>query len=206
MTLVDSVREYSITLFCAFICASLLVCSKGANDEVRRPIEGEQGRKPVETTSESPEAETPSQFGLIQSDPNASEAWLHFIANGRYRMANASDLQLSSISDTQHHPFGTGDFNRDGSYSDFAAIVVDTSRNDLFKFSLIIFNHRKQGTGYDGPFWLFRDVDLSGSSLTTSSHGPLLVVQESDRGVQVCIVEWNQDLSSYACRSASKIG
>ena len=56
---------------------------------------------------------------------------------------------------------------------------------------IVIFNEREGGDGYDGPFWLYRESDLSRMSLTITSHGPLLVANyREDDSVKLCAVSW----------------
>ena len=146
-----------------------------------------------EVESSSPD----SSPGIIASYPEASTVWRRFIASGHYRLAIPADFELAA---DQCRPYGDGDFNRDKTYFDFAVIVVDTLRSDASRFGLLIFNKRKNSTGYEGPFWLYRGTDLSRTSLNTISHGPLIVAERPDDGKgKVCVVNWNQSKRRYFC-------
>lgn len=145
-----------------------------------------------------PKGYTPQAPGIIESWPEANVAWRNFIANTHFRLATAGDFQLAQ--DRQNF-YGDGDFDRDGTYADFAVIVVDTKRRDAKRFSLVIFNKRQKSKGYNGPFWVYRGFDLSRTSLSLISHGPLLVVQEPDASEsKVCVVAWNPRTRNYSCR------
>jgi hypothetical protein len=138
-------------------------------------------------------------LGLIATDPLASEVWKQFSKDGRYRVGSKEEFK---ISEEKYHPYGDGDFNGDHEYHDFAAIVVDTMRTDASRFGIVIFNSRDGRQGYDGPFWLKRESDLSRAALGTSSHGPLLVAEHRDGTIKVCVVKWNLKQKAYRCDNA----
>jgi len=104
-------------------------------------------------------------LGLIATDPQASEAWKQFSSYGRYRVASKEEFKML---EEKYHPYGDGDFNGDREYYDFAAIVVDTMRTDASRFSIVIFNSRKGRHGYDGPFWLYRQLSTVQRLLRTA--------------------------------------
>lgn len=118
-------------------------------------------------------------LGLISTNTQASEVWKQFTNEGRYRVASKEDFEMS---EDKYRPYGDGDFNDDHEYDDFAAIVVDTQRTGTSRFGIVIFNAREGRQGYDGPYWLYRESDLSRTNLNTSSHGPLLVAEHRDDG------------------------
>jgi hypothetical protein len=136
-------------------------------------------------------------IGLIGSDAKAAQAWKEFSNEGRYRIASKEDFKMS---EDNYRPYGDGNFNRDDEYFDFAVIVVDTVRTDALRFGVVIFNARQSRQGYDRPFWLYRERDLSRTSLNTSSHGPLLVAEHLDDGsINICVVKWSLQKKEYAC-------
>ena len=138
--------------------------------------------------------------GLIASDPEASRVWQAFSKRNNYRLARADDFVLSA---DRYRSYGEGDFNGDQIYSDIAMIVIDNTRTDASRFSLIIFNARKDSKGYDGPFWLYRHVDLSRTSLNLISHGPLIVAETRDQNqTRVCVVRWTRSPRGYRCEES----
>lgn len=159
-------------------------------------------QRAIEKSSTSKSVSAP-HLGLIETDSEALNAWRKFTEDNHYRVAQADDFNFSESSNTEHYrPYGDGDFNRDNKYFDFAVIVVDTMRKDDSRFGVVIFNARREGKGYDGPFWLYCEKDLSRTSLNTTSHGPLLIAEhKTDGTVEICVVEWNQEQKKYGCDS-----
>ncbi len=133
------------------------------------------------------------------SDPEQLKAWRHFAKVNHYRIANVSDFDFSESNGPRHAPYwyGSGDFNRDEKYSDFALIIVDVTRNDPLRFGLIIFNAKADG--YEDPIWLYRDSDLSKTSLNTTSHGPLMIAKHGMNQVDICTVKWRSKQKGYKC-------
>lgn len=173
-----------------------LACIQGIPRNSPRPAE------PQQLTNESQRSGFASypNLGLIATDPKASEVWKEFSKDGRYRMASKEEFKMS---EEKYRPYGDGDFNGDHEYDDFAAIVIDTMRIDDSRFGIVVFNARKGRQGYDGPFWLYRDDNLSRTSLNTSSHGPLLIADHRDDGIiRVCVVKWNLHKRDYSCDKA----
>ncbi len=170
-----------------------LACSQGIPKNPPRQVAVQQS--PNES-QRSGLASYPN-LGLIATDPQASEAWKQFTKDGRYRVASKEEFKMS---EEEYNPYGDGDFNGDHEYCDFAAIVVDTMRTDASRFGIVIFNSREGRQGYDGPFWLYHEKDLSRASLGTSSHGPLLVAEHRDNGtIKACVVKWNLKQKEYTC-------
>ena len=137
--------------------------------------------------------------GLITSSPKASAMWNDFSKRNNYRIARVHDFLLPA---EHFRVYGDGDFNGDQIYNDFAVIAVDNTRTDASRFALVVFNSRKDSKGYDGPFWVYRGVDLSRTSLSLISHGPLIVTENrSDTETTACIVRWNRSRKTYRCEA-----
>ncbi|MDQ3685280.1 MAG: hypothetical protein M3430_06700 [Acidobacteriota bacterium] len=185
-----------------------MACSKAMPIDTAPQV----GMRPVAAQQQSVESHKTvdalqPRLGVIASDMEASRAWQHFIKDGHYRVARADDFNFSESNKAKRYrPYGAGDFNSDHEYDDFAVIVVDTRRNDALRFGLVIFNVREEGKGYDGPFWLYHESDLSRISLTTSSHGPLLVAKhQEDDTTELCTVKWEQQREEYRCNEVQQI-
>ncbi len=164
--------------------------------------------KPVEQPKR--DSTLPALFVLDDAQQAARRVWRSFIKDGRYSIALAEDFKMpewtktvyysSDIDNSIKHPYGDGDINRDGVIDDIAFIVVDNTRKDADKFSIVIFNLRKDRKSYDGPFWLFRDSDLSTTRLGRSSGGPMHVTQYREDGTyRFCYIKWNRQLKEYSC-------
>ncbi len=162
-------------------------------------------------TSEEPSPAPSPFFGmLVDSEQAAARAWKQFTKDGRYQIARASDFKMpewtktvyysSDIGLAMKYPYCDGDINRDGVQNDFAFIVVDSTRNDAARFGIVIFSKRKDGKDYESPRWLFRDSDLSTTTLGRSSGGPMHIVQYREDGTRrFCYVKWNRQLKEYYC-------
>jgi hypothetical protein len=174
-------------------CVLFVACSLGTLNDMSAQTVATR-----ETSIEPQESATPAyaNLGLIATDPEASRIWTQFTKGGRYRLARREDF---SFSDDHYRPYVDGDFKGDHVYNNFAAIVVDTMRNDSRRFGIVIFNSI-DGKGYAGPFWLYRMMDLSRTSLNTSSHGPLLIAEHRENGsIRACIARWNPSRKQYRC-------
>jgi hypothetical protein len=186
-----------LSLACLLLgaCDSAMITSNSA--KVGTSQSDTQQIKEINNTKDIPQAD----LGIITSSAKASRAWREFIKDGRYRLASPDDFSFPNASRKEmYRPYSIGDFNGDQQYQDFAVIVIDTSRNDDQRFGIVIFNEQEGGTGYDGPFWLYRESDLSRVSLTITSHGPLLVAKHNeDDPVKLCVVSWEQDQREYKC-------
>jgi hypothetical protein len=195
-TMEDFTGKKHILLQLAMLSSALfLPCIQGIPKNAPRQVEAQSSNE----SQRSGFGSYPN-LGLIATDPKASEVWKQFSKDGRYRVASKENFKMS---EEKYHPYGDGDFNGDHEYRDFAAIVVDTTRADASRFGIVIFNSREGRQGYDGPFWLYRESDLSRASLGTSSHGPLLVAEHHDDGtIKVCVVKWNPHKQKYTCDKA----
>lgn len=156
------------------------------------------------------------------TSPNAGDApewrkdaWNSFTASARYRVANESDFTIpeaaasneyagSDLARAIKYPFIAGDINHDGLTQDFAVITVDTSRADAARFSLVIFNQPADGATSAGPHWLYRDRDLSTTTLTWWSGGLAVRKYRADGTFDLCYVNWNKQRQEYSCDKAYK--
>lgn len=195
-------KDRVLLSLCVLTCVLFVTCNKAMTIDSASQAGAQQAKAQQETveTSKTKDASQP-RLGVITSNLEASKAWRRFLEGGRYRVAHPDDFNFSDQNrKDRYRPYGAGDFNGDHEYDDFAVIVVDTTRNDALRFGLVIFNVRKVGNGYDGPFWLYRESDLSKVSLTTSSHGPLLVAKYGeDDAIKLCVVRWEQEQKEYEC-------
>jgi hypothetical protein len=149
-------------------------------------------------------------FGLIPNDTkykNMEAAWKQFVASGQYRLACDSDGDLSEIAKYPEgytrswYMFNYGNWNypkRD--YEDhLAAIVVDTTRNDASRFSLVIFSPpRREKNNYEIN-WLYRERDLSRASVGMSSGSVWVDDDLSVKKEKVCSIRWNRIEKIFEC-------
>jgi hypothetical protein len=137
--------------------------------------------------------------------------WREFIASGQYRLAQMSDMNFSPTAKSQLpgkgetplplYDYAWGDLNYSKRIEDdhLAAIVVDTTKNDVNRFGLVIFSPVKGKHEEYNINWLYRNVDLSKFTVNRAS-GDLYVTQYSDDGRQSsCSVKWNKKLKTFEC-------
>jgi hypothetical protein len=81
-----------------------------------------------------------------------------------------------------------------------AAIVVDTTRGNNDKYSLIIFSPPQNNSQEYNTYWLYRNKNLSNYSLSAPS-GYLIVNKYLEDGAnQACFVRWNKKLEEFQCK------
>jgi hypothetical protein len=192
-----------------YICCGWLIASSVGCDT---PI---PSVTPSRTVAENPKIVVPSSgpttdvptplsrcgYSFGEHSTKADEAWEKFIESGRYRMARPEEFHISRRASSESvSASACGDINRDGQSYDFAAIVVDSTRDDAERFGVVVFNQSKHGEAYDGPHWLYRGADLSGVSISRYSSGPMNVRKyRDDRKVEVCEVTWDHPRKQYVC-------
>lgn len=117
--------------------------------------------------------------------PYASEglkkAWLTFIQDGRYRLARKNAFE---------YIWGDLGYDFDPNYKHLAALVVDTTRTDPNRYSVVIFSSPNGANGQYKQYWLYRDRDTPNTEISRAS-GYLFV--------DGCSVRWNRQRKQYAC-------
>ena len=140
-------------------------------------------------------------------------AWTSFAKDGRYRLALERDMQFSAAARREMArtdgrlewsalnkilAFSWGHLGYDTDQDLVAAIVVDTTRSDSSRFSLVIFG-KPRGAAYR-PYWLYRDRDLS-KTIVYQISGSLGVTNYHDDGTDdTCWVEWRPQRKLFTCR------
>jgi hypothetical protein len=80
-----------------------------------------------------------------------------------------------------------------------AAIVVDTTKQDDNRFSLVIFSPPKDKKDVFETHWFYRDRDLSKTTVNRAS-GYFYVTEYFDDGTQnSCSVAWNPKRKQFEC-------
>lgn len=149
------------------------------------------------------------QSGIFETNPKALQAWLGFTKDGRYRAANAGDFAFSEASKNElrelfgerwypriNHPAITGDISRRNWFYDLAVIVVDTSRTDVGRFGVVIFDIPKEEKS-PSIHWLFRGRDLSSALLSWHNNWPVLVFYHNDGSADPYYINWNEKTQEY---------
>ena len=87
-----------------------------------------------------------------------------------------------------------------------AAIVVDTTKTDDNRFSLIIFSPPKDRKGSFETHWLYRDRDLSKSTVGRQSGSAYVTEYLDDGTSKSCQVRWNKQRKLFLCEQVSDEG
>lgn len=205
-------KTTSFSLCCFYLLAAVL-CACHAPQQASLssglPEQEAAQTRPV-SPSATPEEINPLSFGLTGGVPRGDEAWRRFIADGRYRVARASDFTFSEAARVkggrdleigQASPYMAGDIKRDDDrFRDAAVIVVDTARDDAERFGLVIFAESKDSETVPEPYWFYRDRDMSRTLLSWDSEGLNLRTYQEDGTFTVCRVKWNQRQREYRCK------
>jgi hypothetical protein len=193
----------SIYLCLMFVCLLVICACKSA--EV----------KSTNSSSAVAQADGQSQSSIQISDfaePPVSDdrttlklAWQRFVADGRYRLARASDMKFTEPAKNR--------INESFSWwqvgvtfgNELAVLVIDSTQNSDARFGIVIFRPVEKGgtiVTYQ-PHWVFREKDLSNTALDRVS-GYLFVHEfEGDKVYKSCEVKWSERDNRYLCRSTS---
>lgn len=93
------------------------------------------------------------------------------------------------------------EINQDGvSGSEFAAIIVDRTRNDAARFGLVIFSGVGDERRVPQLYWLYREHDLSKAVLSQASSRVVLT-DYNEKGAlsESCVIKWDPRLQKYSC-------
>jgi hypothetical protein len=141
-------------------------------------------------------------------------AWQNFTADGKYRLAQFSDMRFSEpAKQNLVKNYGTdikppaavtiwGDlgFGKRVEEDHLAAIVIDTTKNDDKRFGLVIFSPPSNKKEIYDLHWLYKDRDLSRMTVNRAS-GYMTVNEYLDDGSQKgCFVEWNKIRKEFECK------
>jgi hypothetical protein len=186
--------KFLIIAVLAFVCACNSVVSqtnKESNQIEQTVIKSETKDDVVFTElNDSPFDKTPEKIQKV---------WKKFTANGQYRLAQPSEINVSKS--VRPYVYIWGDLNYDKRIEDdhLAAIVVDMTKNDQNRFCLVIFSPIKNAKDKYDINWLYRDKDLSKTTVSRAS-GEFYVEQFSDDGNRkACSVNWNKKRQIFEC-------
>lgn len=191
--------------FLPIILVAVCACGSAKLSTQNQNIQTNQ----VNTNSDANQARNPGKPLNIRGEfpENLRDEWENFTASGQYRLAQASDMTFSEEakkqagSGTSFYAYAWGDLNYPKRVEDdhLAAIVVDKTKTDTNKFGLVIFSPIKDSKDKYEINWLYRDQDLSKSTVNRAS-GELYVAKYSDDGSrQSCSVKWNPKIKKFEC-------
>lgn len=142
-----------------------------------------------------------SLFSEVGRTPkNIERVWSDFTADGRYRQAEISDMNLGD-KPRQLFAYSWGDLNYPKRIEDdhLAVIVVDTTLARPNNFGLVIFSPTAGKANSYAVNWLYREKDLSRTEVHRAS-GNLFVTEYMENGNEVsCSVIWKENLNKFVC-------
>lgn len=160
-------------------------------------------------------AEPVTLTGIKSSDkiPDKAEAiWKDFTADGQYRLAQPFDMTFSETAKSElsrqgkssivpyEYVWGDLGFNKRIEDDHLAAIVVNTAREGNDKFGLVIFSPVKNTKGKYDINWLYRDMDLSKTTVNRASGELYVTTYSEDGSLKSCSVVWNKKLKKFECK------
>jgi hypothetical protein len=78
-------------------------------------------------------------------------------------------------------------------------IVEDSTKTPNERFGVIIFNEPADGKTAPAPIWLYRDRDLSKTTLNWWSGGLSVRTYNDDGTYKLCYVNWDAKTKVYSC-------
>lgn len=193
-------RNGALWLFLVFpFC--FCCCNATRSDTTKNAVVQQQST----SANESPTHNTNDPLSPEMSKTVVGQVWRRFIQDGRYRLANASDFrfpewavkrQLLPQRDEIEVPFIATPIG-------YAAIVVNTNRDDEQRFGLVILTTdeaAKEGAEQKNVIhWFCRDKDLSRTAVGVSSGRVYLVRFEADGRYISCDIGWDANKRKFVC-------
>lgn len=198
----------SIVLFTATL---LVACNSAASSSNETP-KAESQSKPAESEATvTPFAEPVTSFDENKFTDGLRETWRRFTASGQYRLAQPSDMRFPDRAKTAElrslpenpipfvYIWGDLNYQKRAEDDHLAAIVVDTTRQDDNRFSLVIFSPPKDKREVFETHWFYQNRDLSKTTVSRAS-GSFFVTEYFDDGTQKsCSVVWNPKQKHFEC-------
>jgi hypothetical protein len=201
-----------------FFLIALTFCSACSSVETRTKQETVQTNKSTDEIKNNTDlvfTEPVERTGINDKNrklsPNIEKVWKKFVENGQYRLAQPSDMTFSDTAKLKlpgqgktpviPYAYAWGKLNYPMRVEDdhLAVIVVDTTKNDSEKFSLVIFSPVENSEDKYEINWLYRNKDLSKTDIHGAS-GDLHISQYLDDGSRkACSVIWNKSLKKFVC-------
>ena len=175
------------------LIANLLLA--GCNSSATAPSVAAVETMPQAQPSASPQVLDPTE-GRSEA---LREAWRQFTASGQYRLAQKEDMRIPIAEIPYVYIWGDLAYGKRAEDDHLAVIVVDATRNDKSRFGLVIFSPPEGRRDYT-VHWLYRDHDLSKTSVNIAS-GSFFVTEHLDDGSeQTCIVHWYRSQNQFQCK------
>lgn len=199
-----------IKLLSLFTAILFIACNLTASSSETKRNTARAEPTPPEATA-TPFSEPFTPYEADQFTNGLRETWQRFTASGQYRLAQPSDMcfpnraeEAASLGLPENPiPFTYiwGDLNYKKRVDDnhLAVIVVDTTKTDDNRFSLVIFSPPEGKKDAFETHWFYRDRDLSKTTISRAS-GSFYIAQYFDDGTrESCSVAWNPKQKQFEC-------
>jgi hypothetical protein len=201
---------FRILLFTLLLLlATLAACAPTHFDAIKNSasqVEGTSDKRPDERQEQNSHERPNDPLSPSMSNTVLAKVWRRFIADGRYRLATGNDFripewafqkQLTPQRQVIEVPFILTPVG-------YAAIVIDTSRDDAQRFGLIILttdeNNPQETESRNLISWVYHDRDLSRTVLSIGSGVFYLTEFGEDGTYTTCNVIWEEAEGKYICR------
>lgn len=150
----------------------------------------------------------PIEYPFNKVPDNLKAVWTEFTKSGQYRLAQPSEMTFSEKAKSQlskeilpyEYVWGDLGFEKRIEDNHLASIVVDTTKTDANKFGLVIFSPIRGTKDKYETNWLYRDKDLSKTTVNRAS-GEFYVTEYLDDGSRkACSVKWNKKAKKFECQ------
>lgn len=127
------------------------------------------------------------------------EVWRRFTASGQYRLAQKEEMHVPLAEIPYVYIWGDLAYGKRADADHLAVIVVDTTRNDDNRFGLVILSPPEGRRDYK-VHWLYRDRDLSKTSVHIASGSFFVTEQLDDGSERTCMVHWYRSQNQFQCK------
>lgn len=197
-----------LSLLAAILC---LACNSTVTQLSEVPRVETQSEQSQPEATATPFAEPVTPIEAHKFTTSLRETWQRFTASGQYRLAQTSDMHFSERAKegvsrnivANPIPFvyiwGELNFKKRVEDDHLAAIVVDTTKNDNNRFSIVIFSPPEDKKDAYETHWLYRNRDLSKTTINRAS-GEFYVTEHLEDGTQKsCSVNWKKQKKKFFC-------
>lgn len=196
-----------VNIFFGFSCSS-------SNTQIQDSSHIVESNTKVQNNQEIIFAEPVAFTGVKSNDktPDKIKAiWKDFAADGQYRLAQSFDMTFSEAAKSKlpgqgksliPYEYVSGDLGFGKRIEDdhLAAIVVDTTKDGNSKFGLVIFSPVKNSKDKYETNWLYRDKDLSKTTVNKASGELYVTTYSEDDSRKTCSVNWNMKINKFECK------
>ena len=178
-------------VLCIFLTVIFVfACSTSKMQTTEPTVQAPQNQE--QTVEPRPCATEPTD--MASYNKNVQAAWKKFTANGQYQLDCNNYV----------YNWGSWGYPKRELEDHLAAVVVDTTRTDANRYSLVIFSPPRAKKNVYEVHWLYKDRDLSKTSVGMSS-GSVWVEDRSNEGKKsLCWIFWDSAERNFICAGTSQ--